>query len=301
MRLIDFGCAVQAEDSEVIKDVAGSPYYVAPEVLDSSVKRTGATWKAADMWSIGVIVFLLLHGYPPFNGETQDKIFAKITKARFKFNSHLKLSSDAKGLIKQLLVKQPEKRISAEEALAHPWIADETVAPKDALPAEVVNGIKEFSANSKLKRAVARMLVNQMSDRDKGQLMEVFKRFDKNGDGKLSGDEIADMMRFIGKKPEDAKEMLDQYDDDGSGDLDFKEFQDMHAANSEVDEKTARELFKKFDKDGNGKVDAAEIQQILNIDAKAAKQMIEEVDDNGDGEVDFEEWLKVMANQRAKK
>jgi serine/threonine protein kinase len=67
----DFGCAKVAGDDEVINDVAGSPYYCSPEVLSENYVRTGRVWKAADMWSVGVIIFLLVSGYPPFNGDSQ--------------------------------------------------------------------------------------------------------------------------------------------------------------------------------------------------------------------------------------
>jgi len=64
MILVDFGCAKIAKDNEIITDVAGSPYYVAPEVLNESQQRTGQIWRTADMWSVGVIIFLLICGYP---------------------------------------------------------------------------------------------------------------------------------------------------------------------------------------------------------------------------------------------
>jgi calcium-dependent protein kinase len=62
---------------------AGSPYYVAPEVLKQNFVRTGKIWKCADMWSVGVIVFLLVHGYPPFNHEKEEEIFARIRRGKF--------------------------------------------------------------------------------------------------------------------------------------------------------------------------------------------------------------------------
>ncbi len=74
MKLIDFGCALVVDDKELVKDVAGSPYYVAPEVLKPDYQRSGAIWKAADLWSVGVIIYLFVCGRPPFFGDTQDQV-----------------------------------------------------------------------------------------------------------------------------------------------------------------------------------------------------------------------------------
>jgi calcium-dependent protein kinase len=122
MKLIDFGCAVYSDENATVKDVAGSPYYVAPEVLSDSTPRTGKIWKCADMWSIGVIIFLLVCGFPPFNGSYQNKIFKKIKKAKFRFPTEeelggVGLSGAVKDLISKLLVKNPLDRLSASEAL----------------------------------------------------------------------------------------------------------------------------------------------------------------------------------------
>jgi len=123
MKLIDFGCAKIVKETELIRDVAGSPYYAAPCVLleEWRDKRTGAVWKSADMWSIGVIVFMLVCGYPPFNGRTQDAIFEKIKKGKFKFPSRPAgepgLSEEVKDLISRLLNMDMKQQLSVESAL----------------------------------------------------------------------------------------------------------------------------------------------------------------------------------------
>ncbi len=133
LKLIDFGCALQLNDSDVGKEVAGRPYYIAPEVLDDTMTRTGATWRASDMWSVGVIVFLLVCGYPPFYADRDSDIFKLIKQGVFVFPTDRRgeplLSAPVRDFIVKLLVRDPRKRMTAVEALAHPWIAEKSAAP----------------------------------------------------------------------------------------------------------------------------------------------------------------------------
>jgi calcium-dependent protein kinase len=107
MKLIDFGCAKVVKDDEVVRDYAGSPYYVAPEVLNErwSDSRTGRVWKACDMWSVGVIIFLFVCGYPPFPGSSTNEIFKRIRRGRYYYPnpSVLTLSDSVHDLIKRCL------------------------------------------------------------------------------------------------------------------------------------------------------------------------------------------------------
>lgn len=296
MKLIDFGCAIQAADDEVINDVAGSPYYVAPEVLNPNFKRTGKVWKASDMWSIGVIVFLFVHGYPPFNGEKQEQIFQKIKIGRFKFARDIDLSQSVKDFIEKLLVMKPEKRMTAAEALAHPWIAQAAeVAPDTPLSANVVESLNQFRVQCRLKKAVARIMANRMTEEDKKQLENAFKKFDLNGDGRLGPDEIAAMMKSLGRNEADAKEFMQNVDDNNDGVISKEEFATSVAMGKLNNHDDMKQTFSLFDKDGDGYVTAAELEKMCNLPPEQAKQMIKEVDVNGDGQISFQEWMSAMS------
>jgi len=97
---------------------AGTPYYMAPEVISSNYT------KLCDLWAVGVITYFILAGYPPFNASSQNKLFRRILRGEFEFwDQHWKhISRDAKDFITKLLVKDPNKRMTAEEALNHQWI-----------------------------------------------------------------------------------------------------------------------------------------------------------------------------------
>lgn len=294
MKLIDFGCAVSAANEEVIKDVAGSPYYVAPEVLITDYRRTGQIWKASDIWSLGVIIFLLVHGYPPFNGETQDQIFHKIRIGKYKFSKDIPLSNAVKDLISKMLVMNPMNRISAADALKHPWIAD-NAAPDTPISLSVVNGLTDFRTKCRLKKAVAKAIANMMSDEDQKALEIVFKQFDLNGDGQLGPDEIAAMMKHIGRNPADVKELMAEMDENSDGVISKDEFKTMYGMGRLASADDVKKSFEMFDKDGDGFVTHEEIMKMCkNLSPDVAKQLISEVDKNNDGKINFNEWIAAM-------
>lgn len=298
MKLIDFGCAVSVKDDEVIGDVAGSPYYVAPEVLGDYIKRTGKVWKAADMWSVGIIIFLFVCGYPPFNGENQEQIFSHIKKGKYRFppKDTVKISDSVKDLIGRLLLRDPRARLTAEQVLQHPWIIGDT-ATDSPISNEVVQRLGAFRNQCRLKKAVARILKNKMTDKDKVQMNSLFKQFDTNGDGQLGPNEISAMMKQLGLSQTEAKEWMKSVDDNGDGIISVDEFTEAAVVSNlaKADEKDAKAYFDLFDSDKNGYVDSKEIEKLCNfLTPDAAKQLITDVDANGDGKISFVEWLNAM-------
>jgi len=115
LKIIDFGTSRKITEDIKCTELIGTPYYVAPEVLE------GAYDEKCDLWSCGVILYIMLSGYPPFNGLNTGKIFKKIKHALYTFSSEewQGISEDAKDLISKLLQKDPNQRLSAEEALMH--------------------------------------------------------------------------------------------------------------------------------------------------------------------------------------
>ncbi|VDD90758.1 unnamed protein product [Enterobius vermicularis] len=123
----DFGLS-KTEDSGAMATACGTPGYVAPEVLQQ--KPYG---KAVDVWSIGVIAYILLCGYPPFYDENDANLFAQIIRGDYEFDSPYwdEISDSAKDFISHLMCCDPEHRYTCEQALAHPWISGNTARDKD--------------------------------------------------------------------------------------------------------------------------------------------------------------------------
>ncbi|KAL3786600.1 hypothetical protein HJC23_008196 [Cyclotella cryptica] len=163
IKLADFGFAKVVNEPHSLKTQCGTPGYVAPEILN------GVPYdEAADMWSVGVILYILLGGYPPFIDENQRKLFRKIRKGEYEFHPEYwsTISDDAKILIRNLLMVDSSQRLSARDALNSNWIAvasDETLDKHD-MGANLVQ-LRKFNGRRKFRAAVASVLaVNKLSN-----------------------------------------------------------------------------------------------------------------------------------------
>lgn len=302
MKLIDFGTALQVDDDTVVKDLVGSPYYIAPEVLRADAVRTGRTWRAADVWSVGAVIFLLVTGRPPFPGRGTKEIFMKIRTGKFTFPADVALSEGVRDLITRMLVMDPTKRLSAVDALRHPWVRG--LAPESPLPDSVVQQLTTFNVHCKLRRAVGRVLAELMSEHDRAQLAQLFTQFDKNHDGTLGPDEVAAMMREIGHGgSQEARRLLASMDDDKSGTISPEEFAAGVAAGRASESMNEIEAtFDIFDLDHDGVVTHAEVEELCGsfLSADGVRAIIAEVDVNKDGRITFDEWVRAMQDTGTK-
>lgn len=156
IKIADFGFS-KAFDESTLRTSCGSPNYVAPEILTEDHYD-----KSVDIWSLGVILYILLCGYPPFYAKTNPELFKKIMACQYDFNDKrwLPISESAKDLIGKLLVRDPEQRPSAQQILMHPWIT--TAELMDGLESSSIDLVKLAEYNVKRKEEKAE-LVNVLS------------------------------------------------------------------------------------------------------------------------------------------
>lgn len=299
LKLIDFGLSQIFEDPKIgnikMKAKVGTPYYIAPEVIK------GEYDEKCDVWSMGVILYVLICGAPPFYGPNDFAILEMVKKMRFEFDLPIwnSISAECKDLVSKML-SPVDKRLTSQQVLDHPWIANHAdKPPRVDLPPIVTKQLKVFRGAQKVKKIVLTYLATQLSEKELEPLKKLFMALDKNGDGILSMEEISEGL----KGRADQKEMLEimqSMDTDGSGFVDYNEFA-AAALGEEVylNSDKLLQAFNMFDKDKSGKIDANEIKEAIGeamagVDEAIWIQMIKDADVNGDGQIDFDEFLKMM-------
>ncbi|KAG2668553.1 hypothetical protein I3843_15G160200 [Carya illinoinensis] len=295
LKATDFGLSVFYKPGQTFCDVVGSPYYVAPEVLR---KHYGPE---VDVWSAGIILYILLSGVPPFWAESEKGIFREILQGKLDFHSEPwpGISESAKDLIRKMLDRNPKKRLTAHEVLCHPWIVDD-IAPDKPLDSAVLSRLKKFSAMNKLKKMALRVIAEKLSEEEIGGLKELFKMIDTDNSGTITFDELKDGLKRVGSElmESEIKDLMDAADIDRSGTIDYGEFlaATLHLNKLEREENLLS-AFSFFDKDGSGYITIDELQQACKEFGLAEvhlDEMIKEIDQDDDGQIDYGEFAAMM-------
>jgi len=295
LKMVDFGLARRFEPGKAMSTKAGTAYYVAPQVLQ------GAYDEKCDVWSAGVIAYILLCGFPPFSGDSDSEIFQKVRMGCFAFPrpewDHV--TREAKEVVVQMLKLQPARRPSAAKLLAKPWLQASGSPKSPLVGCNFIARLQDFQAHTKLKKVALTAVAQQLPDEDTAALQELFRSLDKNGDGVLSIQEVKEGLLSEGMRvPPALEDILQSVDSDGSGTLDYTEFV---AAMIDDDIYAQRDIckaaFRTFDLDGDGKITQAEFDKVLSgtSPANGIRNMIMEADIDGDGCLDFEEFYTILS------
>ncbi|KAG5383861.1 hypothetical protein IGI04_035331 [Brassica rapa subsp. trilocularis] len=290
LKAIDFGCSVYIKEGVELKEKVGSLYYIAPEVL-----REESYGKEIDIWSAGVILYILLSGSPPFGNDDEIK------KGIIDFDSQPWpcISVGAKDLIKRMLNKNQKERISAENVLEHPWILSE--APDKPIDGVVLSRLKQFRAMNKLKKLALKVIAEGLSEEEIRSLKTMFESMDTDESGSITYEELKTGLNRLGSKlPEaEVKQLMEAADVDGNGTIDYTEFitATMHRHRLERDEHLHK-AFLHFDKDNSGYITKDELEIAMKEhgmgDEACAKEIISEVDKDNDERINYEEFCAMM-------
>ena len=302
LKIIDFGTAKIFDKNKKIKTIVGSSYYIAPEVINKKYNRE------CDLWSAGVILYMFIVGHAPFDGKTDKAIMEQVKKGNFLRNEDrwLNASKEVKDLINKLLIYEPEKRLTAMEALKHPWfkVTKSNMLYNNISKEEVLNYIQNllnYKIKSKFEELVLAYIVHNMPrPKEAKNAIKLFKLANKNEDGKLLRNELKEtLLNFV------SEEFLNNYDEifslldgDNNGYIDYEEF--LRATLGRkliVNENVLIFSFRFFDKENTGYISRDKIKSYF-IGTKMSEELFsnifDEIDKNKDGKIDFDDFKEMM-------
>lgn len=278
-----------------MKTKAGTSYYVAPEVL------LGEYNEKCDIWSAGVILYILLCGYPPFGGANDWEILLAVKRGKYSFKGMewKYVSEHAKDLIKKMLCPV-DKRLSAQDVLNHPWFEKTSNDVKGEIN---LSKLKDYVKSNRLKKVVLNYIVTQTDESEIKDLIKLFNKLDVNGDGELTKEEFVSGLKNTDGNTKKLARIFKKIDFDQNGSISYTEFiSALISKEIYFKESKLKEAFMLFDKDGDGQITFEELRSILGNECNVTftnqywKDLVKVADLNGDGCIDYEEFIQLLGN-----
>jgi len=291
--IIDFGDAKEVEEHSTHDDFVGTAFYLAPEAIRT---REGWELKKSDMWTMGVIAYVLVTGRPPFWGRENKEIIRKIVRGNVRFPSTIKLSDECKDFILALLQKPPDKRLSAAEALKHPWITGESVS---SLGEEVLYSLATFGTANQLKQLIVKTVAANLDRKHRKEYETQFGALDLQNDGVLDAEELTAFLVKCGldegTAAKKAGRCIEHVSGDESTPISKQDWNHANVAKLLSSDHLIERQYKKLDVDEDGLISADDLLSIFEgLTRKDIMDIIDEVDLDMDGTINFEEFRKAM-------
>lgn len=299
IKLIDFGLSkIFSIDQWQNSNIVGTPMYMAPEVFQGKYNEK------CDIWSCGVILYILLSGRAPFYSKDQKELIEMITKSSisFAFPEFDNVSSQAKDLMNKMVVDQ-EKRISASEVLQHEWFNYDT-KHNFVFLSVTYNKMSQYANLNIFQKSVIFRTTLNLSMEETQSLSKIFKGLDKNSDGVLTYNEITSAIgssSSLSKKVnmKQLNYIFSSIDLDSDSLVNYSEFiTSIYDYNKKMRKKQLLHCFMNYDQDNNGMITFDELISIIRPKTEEQKanllQLYQSLDKNGDNGIDFEEFVNGM-------
>ena len=317
IKIIDFGLSVllgkkDIKENEVtdlkkygfkrMTTKVGTIYYMSPEVIKGNYDEK------CDIWACGVILYTLLAGYPPFNGQTDKDIYNMISKMSFDFEQPVwkGVSKYAKELIKKML-SPAKSRYTAEEVLNSKWLSVKTKKNDEKINYYLdYKHIEKYKSYNKFKQAILTFIASRLSSEESDKIRNIFCSIDESQKGFITYEDFSNYLinecnidEFSDKQNE-IKKAFKSVDIDQNNAIDYTEFL---AANIDdniyLKEEKLKEAFRKFDLEDVGYIKKEDIIRVLKLDNledkdKIANKIIEENDFDKDGKINFNDFMTAM-------
>jgi calcium-dependent protein kinase len=297
LKLIDFGLSKVMMDNKLMKSIVGTPYYMAPEVIKGEYDTK------CDVWSCGVLLYIMLSGRQPFFGKSDNDIILKIKNYNYSFNfpEWQQVSEDAKELIKAILVK-PEQRPTAQDILQSRWVNELAPNSEDRLLALDMSNCVSYGKLSLIHKSVMNFIAFTLKNEETNELAEIYKSFDNNGDGVITFNELKNGILILRNKlnldirEKDIDELFVEIDVDRNGMINYTEFiASTISYPTHVKQEQVYEAFRAFDSNFDGLLTLDEFALIIRPqtqkDLDELQVVFKEFDENGDGQIDFDEFM----------
>lgn len=300
-KLVDFRAARKfPEEGGLFMTQVTPKIYMAPEVA----KKQGYH-QAADMWACGVLMYLMVGGYPPFMGDTEAETMTLVRRAALVFPEDWdSVSRDAKDIVVEMLEVRVNKRITAAEAIQHKWIENSLQSCVDFPLKKGQSTMAKFCGQNKLKKAALHAIAQRVTEEDVKELQDMFTLLDANGDNMVTFYELKAGLDRLGKEEtvKDLQRMMEEIDVDGSRRIDYTEFLAATMdAKRKAEEGDIWAAFQVFDRDGTGTITREELLQVVGsqgvkdkLKSDSVDRVMQECDKDRDGTINFQEFMAML-------
>mmetsp|Transcript_5560 Transcript_5560/g.10446 ORF Transcript_5560/g.10446 Transcript_5560/m.10446 type:complete len:498 (-) Transcript_5560:91-1584(-) len=298
LRLIDFGFSQRWDPDTVMALSCGTLGYVAPDVL-----RHSYTTKC-DTWSLGVIVFILLFGYMPFNGPEKEQMRA-IMKGEYEVREKMweRVPEPAQDFVKRLLMLDPEKRLSAEAAMQHPWVKNRHHASNGSVHEETIASLCSFAQNSLMKRTCMKVAAWSLTPRQRATVRNEFLKLDTSNKGTITLSQLRQVLKEYSPDSAQLTEEALHAVSESSEEIHYSEFlAAMVSSQIALNDTLLQSTFRRFDSDNSGFITPENLRSVLGstFDEDMIEELLAEADTSRDGKISYDEFM-VFMKQGAKK